>query len=686
MRKIWLAAAAVLVLATSAAAQTKPNEGPAAPAAPPVWDRLERFSNEAEFQRYLRDLGLGQRGRGGYGVADAILPPPVPAPSAPPPPPPPPPPPGAAAPSQPSPAAEEIALTATFSTESSIVSGEPSSITNVQTQGVDEGGIVKQIGRFLIVLQDGRLFVVDTRAGDGTDIALASRTNVYRSRQQDTWFDELLTSGNRILVAGYSYREQASEITVLTLSDDGQLTREATYYISSNDYYDIENYATRLVNGNLVIYTPLDLSYVDPRRQMQYPVVRRWIRDGDARAVTTRGRPLFDAQDIYKPIRSLPEPMVHSVSVCPLGDLRSGDEFECRTTAFVGPSQREFFVSTSDIYLWTTPDAWDESLPECRGNRNESVPATLYQVPLDGASPRALFARGVPMNQLALDATATEFRALLNQNTRNCGERSDDLEVSYFEAPFTSLSTNPREIADSAYTQTPSPGGTAYEVRFTGDYVVYGSRENRRSSPPRSGVSEPLSARVTAVPVDSPRNAVTVDAPHNVIRLERAGRDVILTGYRTEAGLSISRLALDGRPRITQTELLRNRFESENRSHAFNALVGPEGDGIMGLPTVERAKEGGRAPYRSQASDVSFLTIDASGRLASAGELAASPDGRDPSYACEVSCVDWYGNTRALFIGNRVFALSATELIEGALESGRIVERHRLNLSRPIER
>src|ERR1700741_2839349 len=106
--------------------------------------------------------------------------------------------------------------------------GEPSSITNVQTQGVDEGGIVKQIGRFLIVLQDGRLFVVNTRPSDAPGLQLASRTNVYRSANADTWYDELLTSGNRILVAGYSYREQASEITVLTIDDAGQLTREAT--------------------------------------------------------------------------------------------------------------------------------------------------------------------------------------------------------------------------------------------------------------------------------------------------------------------------------------------------------------------------------------------------------------------------------------------------------------------------
>jgi hypothetical protein len=98
---------------------------------------------------------------------------------------------------------------------------------------------------------------------------------------------------------------------------------------------------------------------------------------------------------------------------------------------------------------------------------------------------------------------------------------------------------------------------------------------------------------------------------------------------------------------------------------------------------VTRTKEGGRWWFRSRASDVSFLTVDAAGRLGTAGELLANEGAQHPSYRCEVSCVDWYGNTRALFIGQRVFALSATELIEGAMEAGRIRERQRLNLSAP---
>ncbi len=47
-------------------------------------------------------------------------------------------------------------------------------------RNVEEGDIVKQINQFLLVLQDGRIFVVDTRGGSGRRLALADRTNVYR--------------------------------------------------------------------------------------------------------------------------------------------------------------------------------------------------------------------------------------------------------------------------------------------------------------------------------------------------------------------------------------------------------------------------------------------------------------------------------------------------------------------------
>ncbi len=680
MKRRWLAGLTSLILITSATAAPE-----RAPAEPPVWRELERFSSEAEFLAYV---GQVQALMGRQRYAQPV----------PPPPPSPPPPPMAPPVDLPaitsqspmavedltnqlpqvfaSPAQESTSPITQITAEDITTEGEPSSITNVQTQGVDEGGIVKQIGRFLVVLQDGRLFVVDTRPGGEPGLALIGRTNVYRDARHNTWYDEMLVSGNRVLVTGYSYRDEASEIAIFTIDDTGALTRETTYYISSNDYYDTENYATRLVNGALVIYTPLDLSSIDTRARMRWPVVRRWLRDGERRAITTPGRPLFDARDIYKPVQRTFYPLVHSVSVCPLGGAGAGDELDCRTTAFVGQDERQFYVSTTDIFLWVTP-SWDQDVRDC----SAPTPATIFQVPLSGAPPRALHARGYPETQLALDASANEFRALLTWNNGVCGS-GRATEVRYFRAPLAAFTTRPWPAPLESYAPAPSPGAEQYEVRFTSSHVVYGGRTSYSSYPPAERAA-PLSARVIALPLARPSAAAIIDTPHNILRVERAGADAVVTGYRTDRGLSVSLIRLAGEPRIADTEVLVNRYESENRSHAFNALVGPEGDGLMGLPTVTRVKEGGRWWFRSQASDVSFLTRNAAGQLGAAGELLAVQNAQHPSYRCEVSCVDWYGNTRALFIGQRVFALSATELIEGDLSGDRIGERRRLNLSAP---
>ncbi|HEY0327221.1 MAG TPA: hypothetical protein VGC46_14745, partial [Allosphingosinicella sp.] len=55
----------------------------------------------------------------------------------------------------------------------------------------------------------------------------------------------------------------------------------------------------------------------------------------------------------------------------------------------------------------------------------------------------------------------------------------------------------------------------------------------------------------------------------------------------------------------------------------------------------------------------------------------------DPNvYSCQVSCIDWYGNSRPLFTGGRVFGLTATELVEGRVEGGRIGEVQRIDLTK----
>lgn len=562
---------------------------------------------------------------------------------------------------------------------------EGDAITNVQNAGVDEGGIVKLHGRYLVVLQDGRLISIDI---SGAQARLVDRTNVYRRQGRHVWYDEVLNNANRFVVTAYSYAHNATEFSVFSLGTDGRFTREGVYYVSSDDYYDPENYATRLVNGNLVIYTPL---YVTEARDLRpvFPLVRRWQRDDPDtnRAVITPGRPLYEAQDIYRPIQSTLQPVIHTFSVCPLGGEQAGDELECRSTAIVGPPGRTFYVSTSHIYLWTYPEQGYNVGDLCpageRTGFDAAVPSAIFQIPLSGGPPRAQFTRGVPWDQLSLDAANGELRALAVWIDPRCAAERRELPVRFFRAPFNTFMRTPRPLPQENYTNLPPVPGSGMENRFTATHLVYASRTAWSSHPPNEN-QQVAPGRIVVVPTARPHAATSIEAPHSALRVERLGPNFIVTGYADSRGLRVSVIDPHGVPRVASTILLEGRYESENRSHAFNGVSARNGVAIMGLPTVGGRLEAGRWWWRSTQSDVSFVGLDRSGALRPLGEL--SPRDAEPheAYTCEVSCVDWYGNTRALFIRGRVFALAGVNLIEGELRDGVMVERYRLDLSAPV--
>ncbi|MGH6952486.1 MAG: hypothetical protein ACREH4_16600, partial [Vitreimonas sp.] len=414
----------------------------------------------------------------------------------------------------------------------------------------------------------------------------------------------------------------------------------------------------------------------------------RWLREGEHRAATTAGRRLFDARDIYRPIQSTLAPSIHTISVCPLGGPRAGDELDCRSIAIAGPPAREFYVSNDHIYLWLSHgyDHYGGQAERCAtrtpGSFASAGAAALFQISLADGRPKAMFVRGSPYDQLGMEAAGDAFRALAVWTDTRCADSPDDLPLRFFSTPLSEFSTTPLPAPEAQFTPLPSAGGRGLENRFTATHLVYGARERWSSYPP-SGAQE-LSGRVVAVPSDNPGAASVLDTPHNIIRVESIGVKAVLTGYRREGALSVSVLDLRRAPRLADTIELEGRYESEGRSHAFNASVDADGAGLMGLPTVQLRRRSGRWWWNSQSSDVSFMSLDADGRIAALGELTSDPKAQHPSYACEVSCIDWYGNSRPIFVNGRIFALSGTELIEGKVEHGRIGERGRVNLTAPV--
>ncbi|HVH42532.1 MAG TPA: beta-propeller domain-containing protein, partial [Labilithrix sp.] len=223
-------------------------------------------------------------------------------------------------------------------------------ITNNQESGVDEGGIVKNVGSQLVVLRKGRLFAVDV--GEGHAPALTDSIRVARTPalNSSVWYDEMLVKGDLVYVVGYRYGipnaavRGATEIDTFRLAG-GKLTRLKSMFLESNDYYSGHNYASRMVDGKLLFYMP---HYIGRREgKLQYPQV---LEANDEGVFTTVG-PIFGALDVktslYKPLY----PAFHTVVQCELPDT---GELSCHGRSVIGSWWRETYVSPSAVYLWAS--------------------------------------------------------------------------------------------------------------------------------------------------------------------------------------------------------------------------------------------------------------------------------------------------------------------------------------------
>jgi hypothetical protein len=569
------------------------------------------------------------------------------------------------------------------------------SITNNQVTGVDGGDIVKQIGEYLITLQDGRLFAIHYPTMRLTDRVDAYRRDESGKPAGADWYDEILVQDDQIIVTAYSYEDDASEISVFRLDlASGRIERRGVFLISSDDYYDVTNYATRVVGDKLVIHTPYDVEDLVSREKR--PSIRRWQPGEDWEAARRRGRSLLDSRDIHRPVYAVEDPVVHTISICPLDRVATAG-LECRSTAFVAGQRSEMYVSPEHVYLWSSAAGWyDYSNAECEGEvvraaSRDVAPGALFRVNVNRGDLDVLGVRGMPFDQFSMDEFRGRFRSLVDWRGIACSSYGQPAQVALLDVVRSSFSDTYREPRESLFTAIPSPQTQRVENRIAGDWLVYGGRSGWGQYPPEpddyeEGELERIELPpLLALPISRPEAVQRLGHGHSVIRIERVGDDMVVNGYRTGDGLSVTYVNLDpDRARLASRALLPGRYESESRSHAFNSFVHDGGAGIMGVPTVTRARAAGGWWWYSEVSDLSYLTFDPAGLLQDAGQLLATPEDAVETaegYECEVSCIDWYGNSRPFFMDGKIYGLMATELVEAVLVDGVVAERRRVDLT-----
>jgi beta propeller domain-containing protein len=620
---------------------------------------LAAFRSDAELRAYLRRLRRQQE------------PPPPPPPPPPPSPPPPPPPPGGyTAP------AGSIVVTGTRTPQPNLTSptaittvGAAEQITNNQEANVDEGDIVKVRGDTLVILRRGRLFTVSLAGGRMRPVDSIDAFPPGVSGRGD-WYDEMLISGDRVVVVGYSYARGGTEVNRFRLDAAGRLRFEDAWHLRSNDYYSSRNYASRLIGNRLIFYTPLYLDWEeDPFEAL--PGIRRW--QGGEGAAERKFKRIASARQVYiAPVmrnsRDAVVDTLHSVTSCNL----TAADLGCSAIAVLGPESRTFYVSAQGVYLWVT-DAWDS-------DRRRPADAYVYRLPFGRERPSAAAARGAPVDQFSFREDPQE--GILNVLLRSDGDgdamfspEASGGGVALLRARFSDFGDGSRQVPRARYRILPSPGGDewSFHNRFAGDHVLYGAGAEGRT---------PVRSTLVVAPLRGGRVA-ELATPHAVDRIELLGRDAMVIGGAGR-GLGFTTVELDRAPRLGDRYVHPDSAEGESRSHAFFFSPDPAtpdgASGTVGLPVARRADPAFARFFGSSAAMV-FLRRQER-RLAPAGELAARSEGVADD-GCQASCVDWYGNARPIFLGGRTFALLGYELVEGELARGRIREVGRISFAPP---
>jgi len=542
--------------------------------------------------------------------------------------------------------------------------GEPG-VTNVQEAGVDEGDIVKARGDLLVILRRGRVFTISIAGGGMRPVDHIDAFPPGVDARAD-WYDEMLVSGGRVVVIGYSYGRGGVEINRFRLSPDGRLAFEDAYHLRANDYYSSRNYASRLIGSRLIFYSPLSLSARGRDPLEALPGMRRW-RPG---AQDQPFRRIVGARRVFIPQALLDDPeadldALHTVTTCDL----AAPVLACDAVSVIGPYSRNFYVSPSAVYVWVSGGGWRDRRPQ---------KAYVYRLPLTRGGPTALAARGAPTDQFSFREAGGFLNVLLRPRGGGEGMWRPEFSsggVALLRAPIASFGDGSREAPASQYRFLPRVTDGPFQNRFVGEHVLYAAGGGW-------GPSRDAPSTLVAAPVAG--GAVTkLELPHAVDRIEVLGRDGLVVGGASD--LHFTTVMLSPRPQLGYDFVLPAATQGESRSHAF--FFRPDtvdgASGLLGLPVARPARAAYRQLFESSAS-LLFLKRDAR-RLSMLGELPANDAGAVDD-ACRASCVDWYGNARPIFLRGRVFALLGYELVEGAVTQSGLSETGRISFAPRAER
>jgi hypothetical protein len=533
--------------------------------------------------------------------------------------------------------------------------GEVESVTNTQHAGGDAGGIVRVHGDHLVVLRRGRLFTVAINDGALKPVSSvdAFDPDINPTR---TFYDKMLIAADTVVVIGYSFDRETTEVGLFDIGSDGRLAYRSTYQLRLNE--SGRNNSSRLIGNKLIFYSPQSFHDDYEHRFESFPAVRRW-RPGPT---ASEFHSIVPATRVYRPEFDFDvshETAVHTVTIC---DLANGG-FDCQGTSVIGPPGEVSYVSPDSVYIWAT--TWE------RKKQDRSI---VFRMPLDGSGPSALRVSGVPVDYLSFLQSEDQYlNVLVQAQGKGDGRWRAEVtegDLALARIPIMSFSDGSTAMPSSNYRALPKPEGYRFNNRFVGSYLLYGTG---------SGAEDPKKSveKWNLFLVDwASGNLQQLKLTHGVGRIEQMGADAVVVGTAGN-DVHFSAVRLDQRPEIVSQYTRKEAVQGESRRQGF--FYKPDGDqsGMLALPILVPGSLTLKQMLFENSAAIVFLRND-SLQIREVGELGSQPE-KAIDDRCRASCLDWYGNARPVFLRGRVFALLGYEIVEGGLDDGRLHELRRVN-------
>jgi hypothetical protein len=290
---------------------------------------------------------------------------------------------------------------------------------------------------------------------------------------------------------------------------------------------------------------------------------------------------------------------------------------------------------------------------------------------VDGSSPSAVGVSGSPVDQFSfLESEDKHINVLVRSNTAGDGMWGAEVaagDVALMRLPLSNFNDGSQDASSWTYHPLPKPAGYTFQNRFVGNYLLYGTGSGWGA--PQQNKANLYAVRWT----DGETNELALT--HGVDRIEALGANAIVVGTDGK-DLHFTAVRLGETAEVADEFIRKDASQGELRSQGF--FYKPDGpdSGVLGLPISVPGRAGYQHLFEGSAA-ILFLRND-SLHFAELGELGAQSE-RAVDDRCRASCVDWYGNSRPLFVRGRVLALLGYEIVEGNLQDGRMRELRRIN-------